>query len=65
MAEGHTTTNQPISLEIVEDPHTGLTHYLVIDNEEVDPNGDPTIFEVSATEFFELSQNTINLDLDT
>lgn len=57
MVEGHSTITQPISLETYYDEDTELTHYLVIDNEELDPNGDPVIIEVNATEFYELSQN--------
>lgn len=60
MAEGHTETTQSLQLETVQDPHTGLTHYFVIDTEELDPNGEPIMAELSATEYFELSQNIEN-----
>lgn len=64
MAEGHSTTTQPVSLETYYDEDTELTHYLVVDNEDLDPAGEPVIFEVSATEFYELSQSLENLSLD-
>lgn len=60
MAEGQTETIKPISLESVEDPHTGLTHYLLTDENELDPNGEPIMVELTASEFFELSQNPQN-----
>lgn len=50
------TTLKPM---VYLDEETGLQYYLVEDPSELDPNGEPVIYEVTATQYTEIlsSQN--------
>jgi hypothetical protein len=57
MAEGQNETTElleNIQVDIMVDPETGLQHYFVIDHNELDPNGEPVFYEVTATEYIEV-----------
>ena len=43
-----------LELDIYTDENTGLQYYLVINHNELDPNGEPVIYEVTATQYAEL-----------
>ena len=56
MDEGQNTTDkllESLEVTITKDPE-GLQFYHVIDHGELDPNGEPVIYEVTATEYLEL-----------
>jgi hypothetical protein len=56
MAEGQNTTEELLEgLEVVitEDPD-GLQFYHVIDHEDLDPNGEPVIYELTASEYLQI-----------
>lgn len=58
MAEGQEQTQEflgTLEIQIVEDIVTGLTHYYCIDHEDQDPNGEPVIYELTASEYNDLS----------
>jgi len=42
---------------MVEEPSTGLTHYFLTDHEELDPNGEPVMVELTATEYATILQD--------
>jgi hypothetical protein len=58
MAQGN-STNQTVlpgvETELIADPETGLTFYLAVDSNELDPNGEPVIYELTASEYNELT----------
>lgn len=59
MDEGQDTTKELLgSLEIQEldDELTGLTFYYCIDHDTLDPNGEPVMYELMATEYLELKE---------
>lgn len=56
MAEGQNTTEELLgSLEVtVETDPGGLQHYYVIDHGDLDPNGEPVIYELTASEYIDI-----------
>jgi hypothetical protein len=62
MAERQDETTQLLeSLEItVTESPEGLQFYHVIDHNELDPNGEPVMYEITASEYIELA-NTLDL----
>jgi hypothetical protein len=56
MAEGQNTTEElleGLEVTITEDPN-GLQFYHVIDHEDLDPNGEPVIYELTASEYLQI-----------
>lgn len=56
MAEGQDETNnllEELEIYTVTDPE-GLQYYFVADHNELDPNGDPVTYEITASEYREL-----------
>lgn len=62
MAEGQNSTVKFLDgLEIAIDTNPeGIQFYHVTDHNELDPNGDPVIYEITASEYIELA-NTLGM----
>ena len=59
MDEGQNETKELLgSLEIqaVDDELTGLSFYYCIDHDDLDPNGEPVMYELTATEYLEMKE---------
>jgi len=57
MGTGTEPQNTQIEVSMVEEPSTGLTHYFLTDHEELDPNGEPVMVELTATEYATILQD--------